>query len=316
MSRRRGPTGTGLIALALHGRLGNQLFGFATARALLGPGVAVPIDAISVHREELAAALQPGEIRLLTQTELIGFGRPPRIPIGNGGLRLAQSGLIRGFERARTTPLGRRLLGDRQFTEGWGSLRFNPATAEVRGPVLLDGFFQNERYFRDCADTVVDALRPPTPAGLDAIEAVRRAGADGRPTVAVVIRAGADYVGYRWALPFEWYRRGVALVADRLGAVTIVTFSDLPVPAQAAVDALRDFGSGFAVGGLSPLDQLHVIAHCDHAVIANSTFAWWGAWLGDHRRGFPADRTVVAPDPWIHADDEIVPDRWTTLARR
>jgi hypothetical protein len=52
------------------------------------------------------------------------------------------------------------------------------------------------------------------------------------------------------------------------------------------------------------------MTQCDHAVIANSSFAWWGAWLGEHRHP-STDRVVVAPAEYVGGDR--VPDRWHTV---
>jgi hypothetical protein len=54
------------------------------------------------------------------------------------------------------------------------------------------------------------------------------------------------------------------------------------------------------------------MARCRHHVIANSSFSWWGAWLGERD-----DSVVVAPSRWF-ADPAldsgaIVPDRWVRL---
>ncbi len=45
--------------------------------------------------------------------------------------------------------------------------------------------------------------------------------------------------------------------------------------------------------GRDPITQLGLLSECDHAVPSNSTFAMWGASLGD-RRGGP-ERAVIAP---------------------
>ena len=43
-------------------------------------------------------------------------------------------------------------------------------------------------------------------------------------------------------------------------------------------------------------EDLNLISQCRHAIIANSTFSWWGAFLGDEE----PRRRVYYPDPWFN----------------
>lgn len=71
-------------------------------------------------------------------------------------------------------------------------------------------------------------------------------------------------------------------------------------------------GLGRMQNTLLPQVDLCLMSLCSGAIIANSSFSWWGAWLQDDVG------KVVAPDPkkWFgtamtHLDtSDIVPDRW------
>lgn len=54
--------------------------------------------------------------------------------------------------------------------------------------------------------------------------------------------------------------------------------------------------------------EMFLMSRCAHNIIANSSFSWWGAWLGDARA-----RRVIAPIKWFSnkiPSDSIVPWNW------
>ena len=58
--------------------------------------------------------------------------------------------------------------------------------------------------------------------------------------------------------------------------------------------------------------DLYLMTRCKHFIIANSTFSWWGAWLGTNQ-----DKIVIGPKKWF-ADPsidtrDICPSSWILI---
>jgi hypothetical protein len=117
-------------------------------------------------------------------------------------------------------------------------------------------------------------------------------------------------------LDASYYAEAIRHVQERASDPKLFVFSDdldwcrealapLQVPLT-FVDVNR--------GGDSWQD-LFLMAACRHAIIANSSFSWWGAWLGD---GAASDnRIVIAPRRWFSGAEVDISDRfppgWTVL---
>lgn len=291
------------LVMRLRGRLGNHLFQYALGRALTPYGPVV-VDDIFRSADPLTSLLVPGSVRLLTSAEALALRQPPRFPRGRVHLGNAIQRLPRGWFRS--------WLEGREFHETTEA-EFDHNVQTLTGPTVICGYFQNEAYFSAAADRVAASFRPPDADGIAALQRFRVFAGNG-DTVAVVIRAGLDYEQLGWTLPFSWYRRAAEEMAGLLESPRFAVFSDVPLAAEAAAKALHDIGPGEAVTRLSPRAQLDVISRLDHAIIASSSFGWWGAWLGDYHADFDPGRVVIAPHLWIRPDlDQTPSPRWRRL---
>jgi hypothetical protein len=64
------------------------------------------------------------------------------------------------------------------------------------------------------------------------------------------------------------------------------------------------------------IEDLMLFRSCKHQIIANSTFSWWGAWLNERH-----DKTIISPKYWYNnkkaqkkiENDGILPKEWLCL---
>lgn len=200
-----------------------------------------------------------------------------------------------------------------------GGHRYNPAFAEWPADTYLHGMWQSEKYFASVAPLVRAQFSFRYPLSARAAEWASRIRAT-PDAVAVHIRRG-DYLNnpvyHREIGPLDrdYYQAAVHQVKQRFPHAVLFLFSDdiASVAAEFKADLPVVFVGHEAA--LEDWDTLHLMTLCQHAIIANSTFSWWGAYLQTPGR----DHLVIAPTPWF-ADGsrdgtDIVPSRWLQLSR-
>ncbi len=156
---------------------------------------------------------------------------------------------------------------------------------------MLDGLFSDEKYFVRYRSRLLDAfgLSPRRTQRLREKYAAVLEGA----TVSVSVRRGeyawsGQQVLRRLDLEPEWYQRALELVpsVDR-----VVVFSDEPEWCREHLVLDHPLT---VVAGNRAEEDLILMSWCDHHVIPNSTFAWWGAWLDPN-----PSAVVVQPERWV-----------------
>jgi hypothetical protein len=108
-------------------------------------------------------------------------------------------------------------------------------------------------------------------------------------SVAVHIRRG-DYVQSKIfrLIPLDFYHQAINLISS---PYNLFIFSD--DKEIAALLAVKYGGLDCSSLGLSLEEEFSLLASCNHYIIANSTFSWWAAVLGQRNNG-----RIIAPSNW------------------
>lgn len=269
------------------GGLGNQMFQYAAGRVLA-----------EKHGSEL----------LLDTRMFNGYG------LHNGfelerlfciDSRIAKDSEIRRLIGWRASRIGRRLMADGRlkFLQGRHyykeqHISFNEEFLSLPDDCYLIGFWQSERYFEVYEKLIREQFRfkcPFSERNRAIAEKIER-----HPNaVSLHVRRG-DYVAnartnaVHGACTLDYYERAMSEIQNRLSGVTYFVFSD---DVEWARNNLSIQGECYFIdhnAGQESYNDMRLMSLCNHHIIANSSFSWWGAWLNPSQ-----NKIVIAPRRWF-----------------
>jgi len=292
------------IITRIKGGLGNQLFSYAAARraALVNSGELVVDDVTGFAYD---SAYQ-------RQYQLDHFSIPCR--------KATAAERLEPFGRLRRKVLRswnqRKPFEERAYLLQ-ESVDFDPRLLQFkpRGTVYLEGYWQSEKYFKDVEGTIRQdlAIKPPTDSGnLDMADQIRS-------SLAVALHVRFFDEPYAEGInnaPGDYYCRAIEAMERLAPAAHYFIFSDQPEAACARIplpDARVTLVS-HNQGDEHAYADLWLMTLCQHFVIANSTFSWWGAWLASN-----PTKQVIAPGFEMREGkmwwgfDGLLPAEWIKL---
>lgn len=166
----------------------------------------------------------------------------------------------------------------------------------------IDGWFQNEQFFKSIEQEIRDLFNADFLLKEYNLDLKRKI--EENQSVAIHIRRG-DYLnnGYFRNLPLEYYQNAISLIKSKVDNPVFFFFSDDIQWVKENFSSLTDTvfvehnsNSDSNYSTIGDIEDLMLMRACKHQIIANSTFSWWAAWLNANK-----NKIVVSPIIWFNS---------------
>lgn len=289
-----------MIVVRLCGGLGNQLFQYATARAL----------AIRNNTElilDLNWFKNIPKSNTKREYELFRFKINARLPSPTMSFFFLICG-SRFF-----SPICRLIPFFKIYKEN--QYNYDENAEFLTGNIYLNGYWQSFKYFQPYRNQICEDLKvltSMTNADLSIASKIQNS-----ISVSIHVRRG-DYVSKTSAASFhgicnlDYYALAIATILKKFPEAHFYVFSDDMDWSKANLP-INEKNSTFVThnNSLSAVNDMRLMSMCKHHVIANSSFSWWAAWLN------PSDeKVVIAPKKWFAHDPQpitLLPESWILL---
>ena len=294
------------ITVSLKGGLGNQLFQYAMGRALASSYNAPLVLDLSGFKKDY----------FFKRTfELMAFNLPHEITISNNPVKFqlgrffSHSSLL--CKSVSSSYLIEPLESYDQFLDNRGS---NKLTRDL----YVFGNWQNAKYFEKIQSILKEefSLREPlSHLNQDIHSLISQA----PHPISIHIRrnhnlpspasthsaANSGKIREGVTLQMDFYNSAISLLKSKIPQPTFFIFSDDP---QWTTENFKIDGEAVVLdNGRGPdYEDISLMSACNHHVIANSSFSWWGAWLGHNE-----NKIVIAPKHALLMP--ALPANWITI---
>lgn len=200
-------------------------------------------------------------------------------------------------------------------------LKFVPEILNLKGNIYLDGYWQCEKYFESIRSILLDdfKLKPALIAQMEnnIFLSDIKSQIISNNSIAVHFRRG-DYVTnavinqQHGTCNIQYYREAIKYISGRIENPHFYLFSDDP-DWLANQNIAEGYPTTLVASSNMHLD-MYLMSLCQHNIIANSSFSWWGAWLNVNE-----EKIVIAPKQWFanqHMNNQaqdLIPEKWIKL---
>tara|TARA_B110001454_G_scaffold185324_1_gene181483 strand:+ start:207 stop:899 length:693 start_codon:yes stop_codon:yes gene_type:complete len=195
-------------------------------------------------------------------------------------------------------------------------LSYQPTKLLFDGSAYLNGYWQSQNYFADFESHIRKEFHLTEPLDRLYRQRITELNIHDSITVSLHVRRG-DYAtnpvanSVHGTLGPDYYKLALQKIeASLASSFTLLVFSDDIPWARANLD-LPISTIYIEPNIIFPQIDMHLMASCNHHIIANSSYSWWGAWLNPNH-----DKLVIAPTRWFAKSTntgDLIPSKWVRL---
>ena len=169
----------------------------------------------------------------------------------------------------------------------------------LKDDVLLNGYFQNEKYFIDYKNIIIESFKDNIiyKTILNKIKINDKYNLMLQNSYFLHVRRG-DYVNHpTHQIDYDtYYSKAISYILERDENAFFFIVSD-DIEFCQSYSILNNINKVFFINP-NPLETIYVMSLCyKGSICCNSTFSWWGSYLNNNR-----NKIVLFPNKWINND--------------
>jgi len=294
-----------MVYIQIWGGLGNQMFQFAAAKAVSISGktkVGICLDKINQHPTNSDFTKRTFELDKVFVLKNFVFVNSSDY---NYILHPGKSIFRKILNRLKRTSYF--------FEKG---LSYDNSIKKLSAEAYIEGYFQSENYFDSCMEEILSDFRFRQKPSEKTNELLIKIAT--KTSVAVHIRRG-DFIEKKGNLAThgvcsnEYYISAIEQFKNYDNLIVVIVSDD-----PGWVYKNMNFGCDTVYVNWNADEDswqdMYIISKCNHAIIANSSFSWWGAMLNRN-----PEKKIIAPARW-YADEglqkqtaDLIPTSWIKI---
>lgn len=290
-----------MIIVYYSGGLGNQMFQYAFSKSLIANNHVVFANTNYYRHFDCHNGFELPQIFNLI------------IPVHNFPVISNYLPYVYKLEQVFSSMLGHKVIYEKKrdffsYNEKFLNASYNNKT------VRFIGYWQSENYFSGIKNQIENEFSfnkdRLTSKNIETLQRIANLN-----TVSVHVRRG-DYIGKKASKLHgdvcspKYYANAINYFNRRFDKVWFLFFSNDITWCRENFELKNATFVDWNTKENSWMDMC-LMTNCNHNIIANSSFSWWGAWLNKNK-----NKIVIAPDVWHHSfrGQDVWPSSWIRMA--